>query len=1300
MRYKSSGSSTIYLMKARKVVRWAGLLLPAAGFAILFLISRPQPPPVNAAEGGPAPRTPRALSAQVPLPAVFARFADWADNYTATPAQGRNSLQDSGLELARERRTELKKLIETDPRRALELAVPFGVRDSLPQAVKALLEERVSGRGELALLAALPEPGRETEVKPNFRTATIGNKRYEAFVYGRRANHLTMRNVSLNGVAIDDVLAVNENPVRVMDAAEAAAARNKKMQEEVFCAISGDETTSKGTETVVEVDGTAVFLCSDLHVEDLNQRLVAAEGIENPAGASGEDPLPSAYTEGVKRLIFIRVDFSDLAGGPFSDSAGLTLLTNMANYWAEASYGKTTVSLPDSDMTPVFRMPNTAAYYGNNNFYDQLRADARAAADAAGYLRANYEFDIICIGAVPGFGWGGLGYVGAPGAWIRNTSSTGTTAHELGHNLGLNHASFWDTSGQSIIGPGTRIEYGDNFDTMGSGGSGRHYNARYRVLLNWLTATDWITLTSNGVYRLNAYDVTNSTGIRAMRVIKTSSSATNTYWLEFRQKSTNTKWATNGVSLRWAGSGNQRSQLLDTTPGSPSGKDDSALVIGRTFSDTESGIHITVLGKGGTTPQSIDIAYNRGTFPANLDPLIAITASATNTSAGVQLTFTAAASDPDADPLAYYWDFGNGDFGTNNATVRYAFATAGEYLVRCTASDMKGGIASDSIIVRVGTPTTYRISGRIARPDGTPIEGVRVFASSTRVTYTDSDGNYNLVALPAGSYTMNAVLEDFAFTHPAFGNPVSVGPNASNIDFIGGPPGGESLIALVPAGAEWKYLDDGSNQGNAWTNINFGDQDWNQGPAQLGYGDADEATVVGFGTNSNSKYITTYFRHQFYIEDPTDFATLTLGLLRDDGAIVYLNGREVRRDNIAASGVIYTTRALAAVDNADESTFFESSVDPTWLRAGTNLLAVEIHQSSSTSSDISFDVFLNALAVTNLPRGVFLTSPANNATLIGPTNILVSANASAGPAGSIARVEFYEGDNLLGQDTSLPYSIVWSNAPVGTYDLTARAYDNSSVVLTSTPVHLVVSALLVSRGATWRFLDTGTESAGWNTQAFNDATWRSGRARLGYGGDGELTTVGYGPSSTTKYITTWFRHWFNVPAQLSVTSLLFRLQRDDGAVIYLNGAELYRSNMPDTPINSGTPASSTVDNADETTFFETRIDLPPITAGASNLVAVEIHQVLASSSDIGFDLEILGIGSFAQQPPSLSIARSGSDLRLSWPASAQGWALFSSTTLGPDADWTEVAEAVQQIGGQYTVTVTPGSSRRFFQLRR
>ena len=170
---------------------------------------------------------------------------------------------------------------------------------------------------------------------------------------------------------------------------------------------------------------------------------------------------------------------------------------------------------------------------------------------------------------------------------------------------------------------------------------------------------------------------------------------------------------------------------------------------------------------------------------------------------------------------------------------------------------------------------------------------------------------------------------------------------------------------LVPAGSTWRYLDDGTNQGTAWREVAFADTAWAQGPAQLGYGDGDEATVVGYGPDPNAKYVTTYFRHSFEVTDPAEFVCLRLSLLRDDGAVVYLNGAEIGRSNMPDGAIDYLTHASSAVASTEENLFHQSYAFADDLIAGTNVLAVEIHQVNGTSSDISFD--LGLLGLTAMP---------------------------------------------------------------------------------------------------------------------------------------------------------------------------------------------------------------------------------------------------------------------------------------------------------------------------------------------
>lgn len=120
---------------------------------------------------------------------------------------------------------------------------------------------------------------------------------------------------------------------------------------------------------------------------------------------------------------------------------------------------------------------------------------------------------------------------------------------------------------------------------------------------------------------------------------------------------------------------------------------------------------------------------------------------------------------------------------------------------------------------------------------------------------------------------------------------------------------GTVIQPLIPLGAVWRYLDDGSNQGTAWRETNYNDFAWSSGPAQLGYGDGDEATLVNSGPNPNDRFITTYFRRTFVVSDPASIARLNVRLLRDDGAVVHLNGTEVYRSNLPGGTIGYRTLA-------------------------------------------------------------------------------------------------------------------------------------------------------------------------------------------------------------------------------------------------------------------------------------------------------------------------------------------------------------------------------------------------------
>lgn len=188
-------------------------------------------------------------------------------------------------------------------------------------------------------------------------------------------------------------------------------------------------------------------------------------------------------------------------------------------------------------------------------------------------------------------------------------------------------------------------------------------------------------------------------------------------------------------------------------------------------------------------------------------------------------------------------------------------------------------------------------------------------------------------------------------------------------NFKGWKANGDSI--LISKEQDWKYSDTGTEPETSWKNSAFDDNAWKSGQAELGYGDGDEKTVVDYGGSSNNKYITTYFRKNFNLNNNQKITELTLNLKCDDGAVIYLNGTEIQRYNMPVGAVDFSTLATTTINGSDESIFHAFSVSSANLVVGNNSIAVEIHQANANSSDISFDL---ELAATMTGTGNYLST--------------------------------------------------------------------------------------------------------------------------------------------------------------------------------------------------------------------------------------------------------------------------------------------------------------------------------------
>ena len=399
------------------------------------------------------------------------------------------------------------------------------------------------------------------------------------------------------------------------------------------------------------------------------------------------------------------------------------------------------------------------------------------------------------------------------------------------------------------------------------------------------------------------------------------------------------------------------------------------------------------------------------------------------------------------------------------------------------------------------------VTGPAFSPDGT-----RLYFSSQRATAANPGGG--------GSGVVYEITGPFRTTPGGPGGPsVPVSP----------------LVDIFPYETAWKYRDTGENLTPGFAAVAFGDAAWSSATIQtnktLGYGDPDsQAPNLSFGPNTNAKYTTTYFRKTFTVTDPTQFGTIVVSLIKDDGAVVYLNGVELFRSNMPSGPITHTTFAAT---NLSPEGVADVRVLPNTLVAGTNVIAVEVHQTNLTSSDMAFKL------------------------------------------------------KLSGDTTPAPVSLF--------------PYETD-----------------------WRFRDTGENlTPGFAAVAFGDAGWSSATVLpdkvLGYGdADSQAPNLSFGPDANAKYTTTYFRKTFSVADPSLFASLAFTLIRDDGAVVYLNGVEVFRSNMPAGVITHTTFAAT---NVSPERFEDVRTVANTLVPG-TNVVAVEVHQTDLTSSDLAFKLKL------------------------------------------------------------------------------
>ena len=234
---------------------------------------------------------------------------------------------------------------------------------------------------------------------------------------------------------------------------------------------------------------------------------------------------------------------------------------------------------------------------------------------------------------------------------------------------------------------------------------------------------------------------------------------------------------------------------------------------------------------------------------------------------------------------------------------------------------------------------------------------------------------------------------------------------------------------------------------------------------------------------------------------------------------------------------------------------------------------------------------------------------------------------------------------------------------------------------------------LVSENAGWNYLDGGADPGpGWLQADADLSMWPSGIPQFGFGEQDERTVLNWlNPTDNSTYPAYYFRHRFTVTNAAAHSNLVARLLRDDGAIVYLNGQELFRDNMPAGPVSNKTYAS--MGAIDENVFTDRWVDPTRLVEG-TNYLAVEIHNQSPQSHDISFDLRL--VANLPPPPPRLTVAQTGTDVVATWPPSYLGYRLEATARLGTN-DWQEVTN-VATGAGEFRSTNMMTAPARFFRL--
>lgn len=429
----------------------------------------------------------------------------------------------------------------------------------------------------------------------------------------------------------------------------------------------------------------------------------------------------------------------------------------------------------------------------------------------------------------------------------------------------------------------------------------------------------------------------------------------------------------------------------------------------------------------------------------------------------------------------------------------------------------------------------------------------------------------------------------------------------------------EEVVVANGASWRWRYASDAPP--SSWKDVDFDAASWSEGNAVLGFGADDVTTNIDGFASSQDRAKTAYFRRGFQVSDASRVTQLELRSVADDGVVIYVNGTEVTRSNMPTGTITHQTFASSARREA------EASADPVvvdvpigLLRDGTNIIAAETHLNYRSTPDVTFE--LKATLTSQPAVGPPAAPVAAFSADVDGMSVSVDAGGSHDPDGTITGYawDFGDGSSETGRLVSHAYATPGSYQVrlTVTDDSGRTATDTKDVTIQAQPIEQVV----VAKGADWRWrYESTAPPATWSTPTFDASGWNVGPAPLGWGAPTVVTDIDGFATTQDRARAAYFTRSFTIDDLGSVSRLRLESIGDDGAVVYVNGTEVARSNMPTGDITNLTFASS-ARRYDDAAADPILVDVPlGLLVNGTNVLAVETHLNYRATPDVSFDLK-------------------------------------------------------------------------------